>query len=122
MSRRVSRLTLGLDATVIAGTGFGKTLPWAMPLLLWESHDRICLVISPSNEIETDHAQQWFAFEMRPISLLRFCFQGRFFYHEAWDTRSGREQQHTKCSRGFHTKYAFQVLTICARVWATAGF
>ncbi|KAF9781867.1 hypothetical protein BJ322DRAFT_985004, partial [Thelephora terrestris] len=27
-------LILGLDATVVAGTGSGKTLPWAMPLLL----------------------------------------------------------------------------------------
>ena len=45
-------LTLGLDATVIAGTGSGKTLPWAMPLLLEENHDKICLVISPLNELE----------------------------------------------------------------------
>ena len=37
-------LTLGLDATVIAGTGSGKILPWAMPLLLEENCDRICLV------------------------------------------------------------------------------
>ena len=48
-------LTLGLDATVIAGTGSGKTLPWAMPLLLEQNHDRICLVISPLNELEADH-------------------------------------------------------------------
>ena len=48
-------LTLGLDATVIAGTESGKTLPWAMPLLLEQNHDRICLVISPLNELEADH-------------------------------------------------------------------
>ena len=36
-------LTLGLDATVIAGTGSGKTLPWALPLLLEENRDKICL-------------------------------------------------------------------------------
>jgi len=35
-------LTLGLDSTVIAGTGSGKTLPWAMPLLLEQNRDRIC--------------------------------------------------------------------------------
>ena len=34
-------LNLGLDATVIAGTGSGKTLPWVMPLLLEQNHDRI---------------------------------------------------------------------------------
>jgi len=51
-------LVLELDATVIAGTGSGKTLPWAMPLLLDENRDKICLVISPLNEIEADHVRQ----------------------------------------------------------------
>ena len=49
-------LTLGLDATVITGTGSGKTLPRAsMTLLLERNHDRVCLVISPLNELEADH-------------------------------------------------------------------
>ena len=48
-------LTLGLDATVIAGTGSGKTLPWAMPLLLEGNCGKMCLVISPLNELEADH-------------------------------------------------------------------
>jgi len=30
-------LILGLDTTVVAGAGSGKTLPWAMPLLLDEN-------------------------------------------------------------------------------------
>ena len=51
-------LTLGLDATVIAGTGSGKTLPWAIPLLLEENYGKICLVISPLNELEADHVWQ----------------------------------------------------------------
>ena len=51
-------LTLGLDATVIAGTGSGKTLPWAMPLLLDKNHNKICLVISPLNELEADHVRR----------------------------------------------------------------
>jgi len=50
-------LALGLDATVIAGTGSGKTLPWAMPLLMDENRDKICLVISPLNELEADHVR-----------------------------------------------------------------
>ena len=48
-------VALGLDATVIAGTGSGKTLPWALLLLLEENREKICLVISPLNELETDH-------------------------------------------------------------------
>ena len=51
-------LALGLDTTVVAGTGSGKTLPWAMPLLLEENRDKICLVISPLNELEADHVRQ----------------------------------------------------------------
>lgn len=48
-------LTLGLDVTVVAGTGSGKTLPWAMPLLLDENKGRGCLVISPLKALQADH-------------------------------------------------------------------
>ena len=65
-------LALGLDATVIAGTGSGKTLPWALPLLLEENCDRICLVISPLNELEADHVRQRCALSNERISLLFF--------------------------------------------------
>ena len=51
-------LALGLDATVIAGTGSGKTLPRAMSLPPKENHDKICLIISPPNELEADHVRQ----------------------------------------------------------------
>ena len=50
-------VVLGLDTTVIAGTGSGKTLPWAMQILLEENHEKICLVILPLNELETDHVR-----------------------------------------------------------------
>jgi ATP-dependent helicase YprA (DUF1998 family) len=45
---------LGLDCIVIAGTGAGKTMPFAMPLLLDENKDKIVVVISPLNELEHD--------------------------------------------------------------------
>jgi len=48
-------LILGLDTTVIAGTGSGKTLPWAMPLLLDENKGRACLVISPLKALQVEH-------------------------------------------------------------------
>ena len=75
-------LTLGLDATVIAGTGSGKTLPWAMPLLLEENCDRICLVVSPLNELEADHVRQRRSLSNWQISLshsllLRLAFSLR---------------------------------------------
>ena len=65
-------LILGLDATVIAGTGSGKTLPWALPLLLEQNHDKICLVISPLNELEADHVRPERAPRRKSISPPRF--------------------------------------------------
>ena len=82
-------LTLGLDATVIAGTGSGKTLPWAMPLLLEENHDKICLVISPLNELEADHVWQscmlskrWTPHHHTPV--LRLVFSPRSSKYLLW--------------------------------------
>ena len=63
---------LGLDATVIAGTGSGKTLPWALPLLLEQNRDKICLVISPLNELEADHVWLGRTLWEQRISLLWF--------------------------------------------------
>ena len=72
-------LMLGLDATVISGTGSGKTLPWAMPLLLEPNRDRICLVISPLNELEADHVRLGrHTFRGQPISLSHSCLRLAF--------------------------------------------
>ena len=65
-------LTLGLDATVIAGTCSGKTLPWVMPLLLDENHNKICPVISSLNELEADHVQRRRTLLKQRILPLRF--------------------------------------------------
>lgn len=72
-------LTLGLDATTIVGTGSGKTLPWALPFLLEENRDKICLVISPLNELEADHVRLGCTPWRRRISLSRFYTYARFF-------------------------------------------
>ncbi|KAF9787415.1 P-loop containing nucleoside triphosphate hydrolase protein [Thelephora terrestris] len=48
-------MTLGLDSTVIAGTGSGKTLPWAIPLLLDENKNKVVLVISPLKALQKEH-------------------------------------------------------------------
>jgi len=52
-------LILGLDTTVVAGTGSGKTLPWAMPLLLDENKERTCLVVLPLKVLQVDHVSHW---------------------------------------------------------------
>ena len=47
-------LLLGLDCVVIAGTGSGKTMPFAMPLLVDKSKKKMVIVISPLNDLEED--------------------------------------------------------------------
>ena len=45
-------LLLGLDCSVIAGTGAGKTMPFVMPLFV--ESDKIMIIISPLNALEED--------------------------------------------------------------------
>src|SRR5215471_12622820 len=47
-------ILLGLDCITIAGTGSGKTMPFAMPLLLDETKKKIVIVISPLNDLEVE--------------------------------------------------------------------
>jgi ATP-dependent helicase YprA (DUF1998 family) len=47
-------LVLGLDCVVIAGTGAEKTISFALPLFMHDSWDKLVLIISPLNALETD--------------------------------------------------------------------
>ncbi|KAJ6479075.1 P-loop containing nucleoside triphosphate hydrolase protein [Mycena sanguinolenta] len=50
-------LGLGLDCSLLAGTGSGKTMPFVMPLF---SHpDKIVIIISPLNALEEDQAKRF---------------------------------------------------------------
>jgi ATP-dependent helicase YprA (DUF1998 family) len=50
-------LVLGLDCVVVAGTGAGKTIPFALPLFVQDSRDKLVLIISPLNALETDQVR-----------------------------------------------------------------
>ncbi len=50
-------LILGLDCVVVAGTGAGKTIPFALPLLVQDSLDKLVLIISPLDALETDQVR-----------------------------------------------------------------
>ena len=50
-------LMLGLGVTAIAGSGSGKTLPWATPLLLEENKAKTVLVISPLKALQAVHVR-----------------------------------------------------------------
>ena len=50
-------LLLGLDCSVIAGTGAGKTMPFVMPLFV--ESNKIIIVISPLNALEEDQASRF---------------------------------------------------------------
>lgn len=45
-------LHLGLDCSMIAGTGAGKTMPFVMPLFV--ESDKMIIIISPLNALEED--------------------------------------------------------------------
>ena len=45
-------LLLGLDCSVIAGTGAGKTMPFVMPLFV--DPEKVMVIISPLNALEED--------------------------------------------------------------------
>ena len=61
-------LILGLDATVVAGTGSGKTLPWVMPLLLDENIGRSRPTVSMKSRTDLTRPAMFFGF---PISTPR---------------------------------------------------
>ena len=50
-------LLLGLDCVAIAGTGSGKMMPFAMPLLVDKTKKRMVIVISPLNDLEEDQVR-----------------------------------------------------------------
>ncbi|KAF8881231.1 hypothetical protein BD779DRAFT_1473508 [Infundibulicybe gibba] len=49
-------LLLGLDCSVIAGTGAGKTSPFVMPLFI--EVEKVIVIISPLNALEEDQVHQ----------------------------------------------------------------
>jgi len=53
-------LVLGIDCIVLAGTGFGKTLPFTIPSLLHPN--KITIVISPLNVLEEDQVHTLLSF------------------------------------------------------------
>ena len=50
-------LLLGVDCITIAGTGSGKTMQFAMLLLVDRSKKKMVIVISPLNDLEEDQAR-----------------------------------------------------------------
>lgn len=53
-------LLLGLDCSVVAGTGAGKTMPFVMPLFV--ETEKIMIIISPLNALEEDQVQHMVSF------------------------------------------------------------
>jgi ATP-dependent helicase YprA (DUF1998 family) len=47
-------IILGLDCIVIAGTGAGKTIPFALPFMVKDSVNKMLIIISPLNALEFD--------------------------------------------------------------------
>lgn len=47
-------IILGLNASVIAGTGAGKTIPYMLVLLLLEFQSKVLVVLSPLKSLQRD--------------------------------------------------------------------
>ena len=61
-------LLLGLDCSVIAGTGAGKTTPFILPLLV--ETKKVVVVISPLNALEEDQVRNYCFFSLKIVDVL----------------------------------------------------
>ncbi|KAH9847960.1 P-loop containing nucleoside triphosphate hydrolase protein [Lenzites betulinus] len=62
-------MLLGLDAVCIAGTGWGKTLPFVLPLLVPQSRGKIVVIVSPLNALEIDQAARFQKMDVTAVAL-----------------------------------------------------
>ena len=51
---------MGLNCIAIVGTGFGKTMPFIMPLLVDCTNKKMVIVISSLNDLEEDQVSHVF--------------------------------------------------------------
>ncbi|KAH7917095.1 P-loop containing nucleoside triphosphate hydrolase protein [Leucogyrophana mollusca] len=58
---------LKMDCIILAGTGFGKTLPFVMPSFI--SKDTITIVLSPLKALEEDHVNQFCKMGVRAVAV-----------------------------------------------------
>lgn len=61
-------LYLGLDAVVVAGTGYGKTLPFVLGHFV--NPDAITIIISPLNALEYDQVSLKMKYDTRKFTFL----------------------------------------------------
>ena len=50
-------MILGLDCVVFAGTGARKTIPFVLPLFVHDSQDKLVIIISSLNALETEQVK-----------------------------------------------------------------
>ncbi|KAJ6499888.1 P-loop containing nucleoside triphosphate hydrolase protein [Mycena vulgaris] len=73
-------LHLGVDCSMIAGTGAGKTMPFVMPLFV--ESDKIIIIISPLNALEVDQAARF-----RKMGLSAIAVNGDTYNNEIHKAR-----------------------------------
>ena len=50
-------IILGLNCVIFAGTSAGKTIPFVLPLFVHDSQDKLVIIISPLNALETEQVK-----------------------------------------------------------------
>ncbi|KAF8888593.1 P-loop containing nucleoside triphosphate hydrolase protein [Infundibulicybe gibba] len=68
-------LLLGLDCTVIAGTGAGKSMPFVMPLFVEKK--KIIIIISPLNSLEEDQAERFKKMGLSSVAVNGETYNGK---------------------------------------------
>ena len=64
---------LGLNVSVLAGTGFGKTLPFIMPLLADSTGKSKVIIVSPLNALQSDQVSILFIIFLDNDLTLYWC-------------------------------------------------
>ncbi|KAJ7666122.1 P-loop containing nucleoside triphosphate hydrolase protein [Mycena polygramma] len=93
-------LHLGLDCSLIAGTGAGKTMPFVMPLFV--ESDKIIIIISPLNALEEDQASRFRKMGLSAVAINGETYSGaeiEEFKHRVIITSPDMCLQHDKFRR-----------------------
>ncbi|KAF7323860.1 Bloom syndrome [Mycena kentingensis (nom. inval.)] len=65
-------MILGVDCTVIATTGAGKSLPFVMPVLV--NPEKVVVIISPLNALEDDLVQRYEKMGLSAVAVNGTCY------------------------------------------------
>lgn len=92
-------MLLGVDAVTIAGAGWGKTLPFVLPLFVPASNGKLVIIISPLNALENDQVRDCIPCLVDACS--KFVMSGRTVHEDGTHSRcSQRSDPFIRATKG----------------------